>query len=119
MLKIKKIGQSAREIASDTLGMLVRRKGDNEQPFAKGMMLPSDTVDNYEELTADQIPAYTEAEYEDLVGRKIAERYSINAQIALLRQAATKPDEFAAFDAFAEACKAEARKELAERGKDE
>lgn len=32
-------------------------------------------------------------------------------------QGAPKPAEFAAFDAFAEACKAEARKELAAKGR--
>lgn len=117
MIKTVKQGGMTHIVATEGI---LHRKGSADYPaIRRRPLLDGDSIDNYEELTADQIPAYTESEYEDLVGRKIAERYSINAQIALLRQAATKPDEFAAFDAFAEACKAEARKELAERKKEE
>ena len=114
MIKTVKQGGMTHIVATEGI---LHRKGSADYPaIRRRPLLDGDSIDNYEELTADQIPAYTEAEYEDLVGRKIAERYSINA---LRRQAATKPAEFAAFDAFAEACKAEARKELAARGKDE
>ncbi len=41
-----------------------------------------------------------------LVDEKISERYSIGEQIALLRQRDEKSEEFAAFYAYAEACKA-------------
>lgn len=44
-----------------------------------------------------------------LVDEKIRERYSISEQIALLRQRDEKPEEFAAFYEYAEACKAEVK----------
>ena len=88
MLKIKKIGQSAREIASDTQGMLVRRKGGNEQPFAKGMMLPSDTLDSFEEVDPTELAKekYTKAQYRAEVERLIAERYTTGQELQFLRE---------------------------------
>ena len=50
--------------------------------------------------------------YPDLVSEKIRKRYSINAELAILRQRDEKPDEFAEYNAYAEQCKIEAKKEL-------
>ena len=51
-------------------------------------------------------------EYGVLVARKISARYSISAELSILRQRDSKPEEFAEYNAFAEACKAEAKAEL-------
>jgi hypothetical protein len=50
--------------------------------------------------------------YEATVERKIRARYSVSAELAILRQKDTKPAEFEAYNAYAEACKAEAKAEL-------
>jgi hypothetical protein len=50
--------------------------------------------------------------YEELVVMKIHERYSIDDELALLRQRDTKADEFAEYNDFCEQCKAEARSEI-------
>ena len=76
------------------------------------IMLPTDTESNFEEVAS--VPSYTEAEYEAEVVRLIRERYDLNAELAILRQRDTKADEFAEYSAFAEACKAQARANLAE-----
>ena len=47
--------------------------------------------------------------YPDLVSEYIRRRYSLNADLAILRQRDEKPDEFSDFHAYAESCKAEAR----------
>ena len=47
--------------------------------------------------------------YEELVASKIRERYSINDELAILRQRDTKPQEYADYFAYCEQCKAEAR----------
>ena len=47
--------------------------------------------------------------YDDRVEMRIAERYSIGKQIAILRQKDEKPEEDAEFYAFAEQIKAEER----------
>ena len=49
--------------------------------------------------------------YEELVVMKIRERYSIDDELAILRQRDTKQDEFAEYNDFAEQCKAEAKEE--------
>ena len=50
--------------------------------------------------------------YPELVSELIRKRYSINAELAILRQRDEKPLEFAQYHAFAEACKREAREIL-------
>lgn len=49
--------------------------------------------------------------YEELVVWKIRERYTIDDELAILRQRDTKQDEFAEYNDFVEQCKAEAREE--------
>lgn len=63
----------------------------------------------YEKRTADE----AEREYKTHVDTLIRARYSIADEIAILRQRDVKPDEYAEYDAYCEACKAEARAESA------
>lgn len=49
--------------------------------------------------------------YEKLVVQKIRERYTIDDELAILRQRDTKPEEFAEYNDFCEQCKSEAREE--------
>lgn len=53
--------------------------------------------------------------YNELVVQKIRERYTTDDELALLRQRDTKPDEFAEYNTYCEACKAAARTEIAAR----
>lgn len=57
-----------------------------------------------------------EADYITLVDKKIRRRYTISSELAILRQRETKPEEFAEYNAYAEACKAEAKAELGMEG---
>ena len=50
-----------------------------------------------------------EMTYEEHVVAKIRERYSVDDELAILRQRDTKPDEFEAYNTYAESCKEEAR----------
>ena len=51
-------------------------------------------------------------EYPQLVENKIRKKYSVIAELAILRQRNTKPEEFAEYNAFCELCKSEAKNEL-------
>lgn len=53
-----------------------------------------------------------EKRYERLVERYIRQKYSLNAELAILRQRNTKPDEFLLYHAYAEECKERAKMEL-------
>ncbi len=50
--------------------------------------------------------------YGTRVSELIRERYSLDAELAILRQRDEKPDEYQAYFAFCEECKAKARKEI-------
>ena len=50
--------------------------------------------------------------YGELVSQKIRARYSVDAELAILRQRDEKPEEYAAYNAYAEQCKIEAKAEL-------
>lgn len=53
-----------------------------------------------------------EKEYGALVTRKLRTRYSLSEELATLRKRESDPDAFAAYNAFAEECKREAREEV-------
>ena len=50
--------------------------------------------------------------YEQRVQQSIRERYSVDDELAILRQRDTKQDEFAAYYEYAEQCKAQAKKQM-------
>lgn len=57
-------------------------------------------------------PAWYEKHLADTIVKKIRTRYNLNQELAILRQRDTKPEEFAEYNAFVEACKAEAKAEI-------
>lgn len=57
----------------------------------------------------NSVPVLT---YEQRVQQSIRERYSVDDELAILRQRDTKPDEFAAYYEYAEQCKAQAKKQM-------
>ena len=50
--------------------------------------------------------------YPNLVSRFIRERYSVDDEMAILRQRDTKPEEYEVYNAFCEECKAKAKAEI-------
>lgn len=54
-------------------------------------------------------PRAFEKVYGDLVNDLVLRKYSMSAQIAIIRQRDTKPEEFEVFNAYVEQCKAEAK----------
>lgn len=50
--------------------------------------------------------------YEQVVNTLIRKRYTMSNEFAILRQKDTKPEEFAAYNAYVEDCKAAAKTEL-------
>lgn len=96
-------------ITSDS-GKYVRRISDGLTATAIAAMTYN--ADDYEEV--DELPVtMDEAAYKAAVERLIRERYTVADELGILRQRDTKPQEFAEYNAFAEACKAKARAEIA------
>lgn len=96
-------------------GCFLRRLGSYENcRETKRLTLPAAKVSEWEEVAIADIPPYTEAQYEERVTSLIRERYSVSAELAVLRQRDSKPEEFDAYNAFAEECKAQAKAALIE-----
>ena len=94
-------------------GHILHQIGSDTYPAVHRASTPC--PDQWEEIAEDAIPAYSQADYNARVSAKIRERYDVNAELAILRQRDSKPEEFAAYNAYAEACKAQAKAELAAR----
>lgn len=106
-------------------GKKLRRKSDPQSgPWSEVGLLDGESAADFEELTEAELTeaaktAETEAAYEAEVERLIRQRYSVSAELAILRQRDTKPQEFAAYNAYAEECKTQARAAVAESEEDE
>lgn len=87
----------------------VHRVG-TETYFKKGMVLPTDTEDNFEEV--DEMPKYTRQQYVEKVRELIKEKYTIEDEIALYRQKDVKSGEFAEYNEYCEECKIRAKEIL-------
>ena len=57
-------------------------------------------------------PQSWEKLYESEIIRKIRTKYTVNQELAILRQRDTKPYEFAEYNDFVEKCKKEIKEEL-------
>lgn len=101
-------------VAFSTEGKYIRRKGQPKAEIRRIAALPGESADSFEEF--DELPAFTEADYNARVSALIRERYSLDAELAVQRQKDAKPDEFAQYNAFCEACKERARRELTAQG---
>ena len=67
-----------------------------------------------EQILADGWEIYDNREemYEDRVVELIRQRYTVNQELAILRQRDSKADEFGEYNSYVEECKATARKEV-------
>lgn len=74
------------------------------------------TPEGYAEV--DEKPKYTDEQYRAKVQELIAQRYSIEDELAIQRQKESKYLEWQEYDAFCEECKIRAREELEEGGEE-
>lgn len=109
MIKI----ENERWVVTDSEGMLVRRVGGSVAG-RKVLKFSGESESDFEEVSASEISAERETarrekDYCCKVERLVARKYSLAQEIALLRQRDSKPEEFAEYDEYVEACKAEAK----------
>lgn len=58
---------------------------------------------------------YSKLSYDNLVNELVRERYSVSAELAILRQRDTKQDEFNTYNAYVEECKVKAKQFIMQR----
>lgn len=101
---------------------ILHRKGSDDYTAIRRATVTN--PDEWEEITVEEAEnakrsAETEERYRHIVNERIRRLYDLDAELAILRQRDTKPEEFAAYNAFAESCKADAKillvREKAER----
>lgn len=77
-----------------------------------------DAYDEYEDIkvyipyTAEQLAERKQQKYEDRVVELLRKKYTLNQELAILRQRDEKPEEYQAYSDYAEQCKATARTEI-------
>lgn len=64
------------------------------------------------EIPIEEEQPIPEMTYEEQVVAKIRERYSVDDELAILRQRDTKPEEFEAYNQYAEQCKKEIKESI-------
>lgn len=101
---------TSKEVYSDS-GKFIHRLG-TESYFKRSTLLPGDTAGKFEEV--DEIPEETGTNYNEEVNSMIRQRYSLSEELAILRQRDSKPDEFEAYNEYAEYCKMEVKRRMAE-----
>lgn len=95
-------------IEIDSIPEPEQKEGYNPVPYYRDGKI----VYEYEvipEMPEEEEMPVPEMTYEEQVVAKIRERYSIDDELAILRQRDTKPGEFEAYNEYAESCKEEAR----------
>lgn len=96
--------------------------GDSSNIFASAVAAIGCLIANFYSHLAPWLllgAAENDERYRRIVSDGIRRRYDLDAELAILRQRDTKPEEFAAYNAFAESCKSDAKillvREKAER----
>lgn len=79
--------------------------------------------EQWEEVAVAELPAYTKAEYEAKVEELIRERYTVSQEFALINNVMAnvtekRQSEYAAYQAYREDCKAQARAILSDSKSD-
>lgn len=112
----KELNNGRVEISTDG-AHVIRKIGDSNPTDVRRRRIAADEIDQWEEITveeAENAKRSAEAEecYRRMVSDGIRRRYDLDAELAILRQRDTKPEEFAAYSAYAEECKAVAKAEI-------
>ena len=71
-----------------------------------------ETIQVYIPYTTEEIAKRKEEDYYVMVEAYIREKYSLSAELAILRQRDVKIDEFNEYDVYAEFCKNRAKEEI-------
>lgn len=88
----------------------VERKETRTREVPVMKAVTRDATPEEERAHAEENKKYLETKtYAQLVSDYIREKYSIDDELAILRQRDEKPDEYAAYYAYAEECKAKAK----------
>ena len=112
----KELNNGRVEISTDG-AHVIRKIGDSNPTDVRRRRIAADEIDQWEEITVEEAEeelraAENDERYRRMVSDGIRRRYDLDAELAILRQRDDKPEEFAAYSAYAEECKAVAKAEI-------
>lgn len=115
--KVKKLTSQGKEVVEINGKMyVVTSKNEIGQTVSRIVETPAIPAhDEVEEIgiyipyTEEELKKNAEAKYKQTVEMLIREKYSLNDELAVLRQRDTKPEEFEEYNAYVEECKARAK----------
>ena len=119
-MNIRNINENLIEIIADS-NHIIHRKGQDSYPEITKAAIRLDDLENWEEVSIEDIPPYTQAEYKEEIIKLIRERYDQDDEFAILRKIAQSPtneryiNEYNEYNSFVEDCKTKAKENLWQR----
>ena len=119
-MNIRNINENLIEIIADS-NHIIHRKGQDNYPEITKAAIRLDDLENWEEVSIEDIPPYTQVEYKEEIIKLIRERYDQDDEFAILRKIAQSPtneryiNEYNEYNSFVEDCKTKAKENLWQR----
>lgn len=119
-MNIRNINENLIEIIADS-NHIIHRKGQDSYPEITKAAIRLDDLENWEEVSIEDIPPYTQLEYKEEIIKLIRERYDQDDEFAILRKIAQSPtneryiNEYNEYNSFVEDCKTKAKENLWQR----
>ena len=112
--KVEEIGDKYYEVVAEFAngGKTVREITETPAIPAKEAYDEYEDIQVYIPYTAKELAGRKQQKYEKRVVELLRKKYSLNQELAILRQRDDKPEEFAEYSAYAEECKATAKTEI-------
>lgn len=114
--KVKEIGGKQYKVVEE-----FPNGGKTVEEIKETLAIPAkDAYDEYEDIqvytpyTAEELAERKQQKYENRVVELLRKKYSLDQELAILRQRDDKPEEFRAYSAYAEECKLQAKQEILE-----
>ena len=119
-MNIRNINENLIEIIADS-NHIIHRKEQDSYPEITKAAIRLDDLENWEEVSIEDIPPYTQVEYKEEIIKLIRERYDQDDEFAILRKIAQSPtneryiNEYNEYNSFVEDCKTKAKENLWQR----
>lgn len=112
--KVEEIGGKQYKVVEEFLngGKTVEEIKETPAIPAKEAYDEYEDIQVYTPYTVEELAKRKQQKYEDRAVELLRKKYSLNQELAILRQRDNKQEEYAAYNAYAEECKATAKAEI-------
>ena len=107
--KFGSVPPNTQKLANGKYRVYLNPEKSTEQTIIKREESDTEEVEEYDVYLCDEFDMDKDPTYENLIEALIRQKYSVSDELAIMRQRDDKPEEFAAYNTYAEECKALAR----------